>query len=133
MKARPWSLRLFSINSDAVSCGRAPHALPDCKIDWARKIHRTAHDCSTLLNSEETAIAGATKFTRIQSAPRIRIVGESAGGRLRQHYRHRNKRRHNLGFKAHRQASWLLLKMAARRGSVRHASLTLGSLKSAFL
>src|SRR5262245_51791773 len=99
MKARPWSLRLFSINSDAVSCGRA---------------------------------AGAAKFTRIQSAPRIRIVGESAGGRLRQHYRHRNERRHNLGFKAHRQASWLLLKMAARRGSVRHASLTLGSLKALF-
>jgi len=33
---RPRSLRLFSINSDAASCGRAP----DCKIDWARKIHR---------------------------------------------------------------------------------------------
>src|SRR5215813_960129 len=33
---RPRSLRLFSINSDAASCGRAP----DCKIDGARKIHR---------------------------------------------------------------------------------------------
>src|SRR5262249_7058101 len=72
---RPRSLRLFSINSDAASCGRAP----DCKIDWARKIH--PRGCPTLLNGEETAIGGAAKFTRIQSAPRIRIVGESAGGR----------------------------------------------------
>jgi hypothetical protein len=42
-----------------------------------------AHGCPTLLNGEEIAIGGTAKFTRIQSAPRIRIVGESAGGRLR--------------------------------------------------
>jgi hypothetical protein len=56
-----------------------------------------------LLPGEKAAIRAAQ--TVIDGAPSSIIAGQSGGGRLRQHYWHHNERRHNLGHKAHLQAS----------------------------
>jgi hypothetical protein len=58
-----------------------------------------------LLNGEEAAIGATATLTRILGVPSSIIAGQSVGGRLHQHYWHHNERCHNLGFKAHRQAS----------------------------
>ena len=67
-----------------IVCVRAQGPLADCKIDWAHKTHR----CRSRLpyTGEETAIAAAR--TIVHGAPRVRIVGQGVGGRLRQDQRH---------------------------------------------
>src|SRR5262249_4237535 len=66
-----------------IVCVRAQWPLADCKIDWAHKTPDAAHGCPTLLNGEETAIAAAHTSV-VHGAPRVRIVGQGVGGRLRQ-------------------------------------------------
>jgi hypothetical protein len=46
-----------------------------------------------------------TAQTVIDGAPSSIIAGQSGGGRLRRHRRHKHERRHNLGHKAHLQIS----------------------------
>jgi hypothetical protein len=71
-----------------------------------------AYGCPTLRKGEETAI-GTTETTiavRVLGTPSSIIAGQSAGGRLRQHYRHHYEGRHNFAVKTHRCLPVSLLK-----------------------
>src|SRR5262249_48077327 len=69
----------------SVAMPQAAAAPRTVKLIGQAKAPEAARGGPTLLNGKEIAIGGTAKFPLIQSAPGIRIVGESTGGRLRWH------------------------------------------------